>query len=287
MRKITCLMRLSRTTSIRRPLWDGFLGSKEDFRMKKFLTMLLAAAMLFALAACGTTPNEADNNNNNEQNDHQAETSDTSYEAPQITELYNKDFDYTDGVGNSGHYTYRVPQIEADTQGAEAINKAISDAYTPIVNGVLEDVSDKVSLSCFYVAWESYQYKNILSLVVSCGWDSDVSEYNVYLYDIASGQQLATSDLLKVMNVDEAAFLEAVRRAAAATFDTQWGAIAGGDTNEFLAERRDWTLSDENINMDARTYADGAGKLHVVLPIGSIAGADSYEQVLALDGVGE
>ena len=35
-----------------------------------------------------------------------------------------------------------------------------------------------------------------------------------------SGQQLATSDLLKVMNVDEAAFLEAVRRAAAATFDT-------------------------------------------------------------------
>lgn len=76
----------------------------------------------------------------------------------------------------------------------------------------------------------------------------------------ASGQQLATSDLLKVMNVDEAAFLEAVRR--------------------------DWTLSDENINMDARTYADGAGKLHVVLPIGSVAGADSYEQVLTLEGIG-
>ena len=255
--------------------------------MKKILTMLLAAAMLFTLAACGTTPNEADNNKNNEQNDHQAETPDTSYEAPQITEMYNEDFDYTDGVGNSGYYTYRVPQIEADTQGAEAINKAISDEYSPIVNGVLENVSDKVSLSCFYVAWEKYQYENILSLVVSCGWDADVNEYNVYLYDIASGQQLTTSDLLKVMNVDEAAFLEAVRRAAAATFDTQWGAIAGGDTNEFLAERRDWTLSDENINMDVRTYADGAGKLHVVLPIGSIAGADSYEQVLTLDGIGE
>lgn len=31
----------------------------------------------------------------------------------------------------------------------------------------------------------------------------------------------------------------------------------------------------------------GAGKLHVVLPIGSITGADSYEQVLSLDDVGE
>ena len=252
--------------------------------MKKLLILSLAAAMIFALIACGTTPDPVDNNT---QNDNQAETPDTSYEAPQITELYNEDFDYTDGVGNSGHYTYRVPQIEADTQGAEAINKTIADEYSPIVDGVLENVSDKVSLSCFYVAWESYQYGNILSLVVSCGWDADINSYSVYLYDIASGLQLTTADLLKVMNVDEAAFLEAVRRAAAATFDTQYGAIAGGDFDAFLTERRDWTLSDENINMNVRTYVDGAGKLHVVLPIGSIAGADSYEQVLALDGVGE
>ena len=254
--------------------------------MKKLLTMLLAAAMMLTLAACGTTPNETGNDNNT-QDAHQAETPDASYDAPQITELYNEDFDYTDGIGNSGHYAYRVPQIEADTQGAEAINKAISDAYTPIVNGVLEDVSDKVSLSCFYVAWESYQYENILSLVVSCGWDADVNEYNVYLYDIVSGQQLTTAGLLKALNVEETAFLEAVRRAAAAKFDTQYGAIAGGDTDEFLTERRDWTLSDENISMDVRTYADGDGKLHVVLPIGSIAGADSYEQVLSLDDIGE
>ena len=115
---------------------------------------------------------------------------------------------------------------------------------------------------------------------------SDINSYNVYLYDIASGQQLTTADLLKALNVDETAFLEAVRRAAAAKFDAQYGAIAGSDTDEFLTERRDWTLSDENINMDVRTYADGAGKLHVVLPIGSIAGADSYEQVLTLEGIG-
>lgn len=254
--------------------------------MKKILTMLLAAAMLFTLAACGTTPNEADSNNNNEQNDHQTETPDTSYETPQITELYSEDFDYTDGVGNNGHYTYRVPQIEADTQGAEAINKAIADTYGPIVDGVKESVSEKVSLSCLYVAWETYQYENIMSLVVSCGWDADMDSYNVYLYDIASGQQLTTEDLLKTLNVDEQAFLEAVRRAAADKFDTQYGAIAGGDMDEFLTERRDWTLSDENINMDVRTYADGAGNLHVVLPIGSIAGADSYEQVLDLDMAG-
>ena len=245
--------------------------------MKKFLTMLLAAAMLFALAACGTTPHPVDSN----------AQGDAPIEMPQITELYDEDIDYTDGVGNSGYYTYRVPQIAANTQGAADINKSIEETYSPIVKEVLDNVSGVFSLSCLYVTWATYQYGDILSLVVSCGWDGDVNRYDVYLYDIASGQQLTTSDLLKVMSVDEAAFLETVRRAAAEKFDTQYGAIAGGDTDEFLAERRDWTLSDENINMDVRTYVDGAGKLHVVLPIGSIAGADSYEQVLTLDGIGE
>ena len=85
----------------------------------------------------------------------------------------------------------------------------------------------------------------------------------------------------------ETTFLEAVRKAAADTFDNQYKDISGSDFDEFLTERRDWTLSDENINMGAPAYVDAAGKLHVVLPIGSIAGADSYEQVLTLDIVNE
>lgn len=34
---------------------------------------------------------------------------------PLVGLLYNESFDYSDGVGNSGHYTYRVPQLLADT----------------------------------------------------------------------------------------------------------------------------------------------------------------------------
>ena len=241
--------------------------------MKKALSLLLAALLLCTLAACGSrdvTPGTS-----------------ASHEPPQIAELYNEDFDYTDGVGNSGHFTYRVPQIEADTPGAEAINKTIAEEYGPIVDGVLESVSEKVSMSCLYIAWETYQYDNILSLVVSCGWDADINSYNVYLYDTANGRQLTTADLLKALDMGETTFLEAVRKAAADTFDNQYEGISGSDFDEFLTERRDCTLSDENINMDAPAYVDVAGKLHVVLPIGSIAGADSYERMLTLDTVNE
>ena len=70
--------------------------------MKKIFVLLLATAMIFALAACGTTPNETGNDNNT-QDGHQAEKTDTPYETPQIAELYSEDFDYNDGVCNSGH----------------------------------------------------------------------------------------------------------------------------------------------------------------------------------------
>ena len=55
------------------------------------------------------------------------------------------------------------------------------------------------------------------------------------------------------------------------------------ETGDAAAERRTWTLSDANINRDVPAYADAAGHLYAVLPIGSPAGADAYEQVLALD----
>ena len=207
-----------------------------------------------------------------------------SYEAPQIGELYSEDFDYTDSVGNSGHYTYHVPQITADTQGAAAINRAIEDVYGPIVREELESVSGGSSLFYLSITWETYQYDNILSLVVYCYVDMDANFYNVYLYDIAGGRQLTTADLLAALGMDETAFLDAVRQAAAERFDGQYRDLPA-DADAYLAERREWTLSDENINMDVAAYADDAGKLYVVLPIGSIAGASAYEQILTLDTV--
>lgn len=209
-----------------------------------------------------------------------------SHDAPPIKELYSEDFDYTDGVGNAGHYTYRVPQLIASTEGAEAINRAIEDMYTPIVQEALECVSAGISLSCLYIAWETYQYGDILSLVISCGWGYDMNDYGVYLYDTVSGRQLTTPELLQALGVDETAFLDAVRQTAAERFDGQYSTISSDDAFvDELAERRDWTLSDENINLDVPAYTDGAGRLRVVLPIGSIAGASAYEQVLTLDTV--
>lgn len=196
-----------------------------------------------------------------------------------IGALYNEAFDYTDG-GSSGHYTYRVPQLLADTKDAKAINREIADRYGPIVEEALASKEDGMGISCRYVAWTSYQYGDILSLIVSCGWNYDATEESVYLYDTAAGTRLTTTALLTTLGVDETVFLDTVRRVAAERFDAKYSQT--GAAAEEVAERRAWTLSDANINMDIGTYPDGAGWLYAVVPIGSIAGASSYEQVLPL-----
>lgn len=196
-----------------------------------------------------------------------------------IGALYNEAFDYTDG-GSSGHYTYRVPQLLADTKDAKAINREIADRYGPIVEEALASKEDGMGISCRYVAWTSYQYGDILSLIVSCGWNYDATEESVYLYDTAAGTRLTTTALLMALGVDETVFLDTVRRVAAERFDAKYS--QPGAAAEEVAERRAWTLSDANINMDIGAYPDGAGWLYAVVPIGSIAGASAYEQVLPL-----
>lgn len=196
-----------------------------------------------------------------------------------IGALYNEAFDYTDG-GSSGHYTYRVPQLLAETKDAKAINREIADRYGPIVEEALASKEDGTGISCRYVAWTSYQYGDILSLIVSCGWNYDATEESVYLYDTAAGTRLTTTALLTALGVDETVFLDTVRRVAAERFDAKYSQT--GAAAEEVAERRAWTLSDANINMDIGTYPDGAGWLYAVVPIGSIAGASAYEQVLPL-----
>lgn len=196
-----------------------------------------------------------------------------------IGALYNEAFDYTDG-SSSGHYTYRVPQLLAETKDAKAINREIADRYGPIVEEALASKEDGMGISCRYVAWTSYQYGDILSLIVSCGWNYDATEESVYLYDTAAGTRLTTTALLTALGVDETVFLDTVRRVAAERFDAKYS--QPGAAAEEVAERRAWTLSDANINMDIGAYPDGAGWLYAVVPIGSIAGASAYEQVLPL-----
>lgn len=202
-----------------------------------------------------------------------------------VIELYSEE-----GSGTSDgfpyNFSFHVPQIEDDTTDAAAINQEIASVYGETAKKCLESIQNKEIPYCSNVEYECFRSGDILSLVLKYAYFYDGFEgYAVYSYDTAKGVRLTNEDILKMQNMTEAEYLSALRRAAAKDFDDAYHAC-WGDMEDIYSggyqELRSWTISEKNLNLDLPLYLSD-GVLHVIAPIGSIAGAGYLSRDLALD----
>ena len=123
-------------------------------------------------------------------------------------------------------------------------------------------MASRVSLTCLSVTWTSYWNDSLLCLVVRAEMDGDTSMTETYSYDFFGGKRLMSEDLLARCELSTQDFITAARRTAANYFDETYrdalsGSMGSADFIASYAERRAWTLSDENINAEMRLYLDG------------------------------
>lgn len=220
-----------------------------------------------------------------------------------ITELYSVD----DKMVNEEEdyvveYSFHVPQIDDDTEGARAINKEIAAAFGELAERSLESVKNKEEPVCATVSYESYRIGNILSLMLKCGefmsieFMSSYEEYAAYNYDISQGVWLNNGELLEKLDVKEEDYLKAVRRAAAKCYDDAFSSAfdeyGTGLDDPMLGyagmlgyqDMRIRTLSGRNnISLELPLYLDDDGTVHTVTAIGSYAGEVYHYRDLALN----
>lgn len=240
--------------------------------MKRMISALLAALLLLNLAACG---------------EKEPDDTPSGYDDSLISELYSEEGEYTDAENNTLSYRYHVPQIVSETAVAAALNAEIADKFGALVQEQKSMMAGRVSLTCLSVTWKSYWNDSLLCLVLTSEMDGDMTDYAVYSYDFFGGKRLTSEDLLAREGLSTQEFVMAARRTAANYFDGLYrdalsGSMGGADFVASYAERRAWTLSDENINAEMRLYLDG-GALHMIVPVGSFAGAASYDADIAFD----
>ena len=240
--------------------------------MKRMISALLAALLLLSLAACG---------------EKEPDDTPSGYDDSLISELYSEEGEYTDAENNTISYCYHVPQIVSETAVAAALNAEIADKFGTLVQEQKSMMAGRVSLTCLSVTWKSYWNDSLLCLVLTSEMDGDMTDYAVYSYDFFGGKRLTSEDLLAREGLSTQEFVTAARRTAANYFDGLYrdalsGSMGGADFIASYAERRAWTLSDENINAEMRLYLDG-GALHMIVPVGSFAGAASYDADIAVD----
>ena len=209
-----------------------FLENEEDtYAMKRLISALLAALLLFSLSACG---------------EKEPDDLPAGYDDSLISELYSEEGEYTDGENNTLSYSYHVPQIVSETAVAAALNAEIADTFGALVQEQLDMMASRASLVCLSVSWESYWSDSLVCLVVRRVMDADCVSYAVYSYDFFGGKRLTSEELLARCGLSAQDFITAARRTAANYFDGTYrdalsSGTGGADFIASCAERRSRT----------------------------------------------
>ena len=263
------------------------------------LSALLCLGLCAQLTACGKKPVPKPGSSGPSA----PSVSKKVYDDSLITEVYDEEDSFTDEYGTEYSYICHVPQLEADTPEAKAINWEIMESFGNDVQATLDAAESGETPNSQYmeVTWQSYWNDSLLSLSIRVlGWTSDLIDYAVYHYDFETGQRPDNLELLDRFHVDEGDFIAALRRGAARQFDSHYapwgpGGLSPEDENYGgiaidLAALRAWTVAEENFSLNlSRFCPNGDGTFTAFQPVASIAGGSGwyYEPVLVEPGPGD
>ena len=272
---------------------------KHHHFLYRTLSALLCLGLCAQLTACGKKPVPKPGSSGPSA----PSVSKKVYDDSLITEVYDEEDSFTDEYGTEYSYICHVPQLEADTPEAKAINWEIMESFGNDVQATLDAAESGETPNSQYmeVTWQSYWNDSLLSLSIRVlGWTSDLIDYAVYHYDFETGQRPDNLELLDRFHVDEGDFTAALRRGAARQFDSHYapwgmGGLSPEDENYGgisidLAALRAWTAAAENFSLDlARFCPNGDGTFTAFQPVASIAGGNGwyYEPVLVEPGPGD
>ncbi len=193
---------------------------------------------------------------------------------------YDMDGEYTDQYGTEYEYVYRLPQFFGDDADAMEVNRQIMEIYAPLIETELGAMVGKEFLSFTEVNWEGNIHEDVLYLhVYAKTWDWE--EHNAYYYDTVEGRFLTTQEVLDRLLIDQGYFLEAVREGAEAAFLEIFSDIPEGYKEESgYYEMKEWTVSEEAVNLQVPIFVDRFGSIAVYARIGSMAGSGIIWEVL-------
>lgn len=198
-------------------------------------------------------------------------------------------------------YSYYIPKITEDTEGAREINTLIHEKYDGILEQ-LDDCKNHVEYAYepdyFNISYEIFENNNILSIVIiSAFCFNDFVEYDAYNYDFISGKRITNNELLAMYHITEEDFIKLVKitdlKAYDTCFDNMFEAYrcdAQFFDEEYLkniylsyVKGRLDTIKDNNINLDCPLYLDNYGELSIARGIRNPNGGETYTRCLTLE----
>lgn len=225
--------------------------------MKKicFALLVLFSSIMMGCAAVNPSTNPSD-------------------DEPRVIDLLNVSGVHSDGF-NQDSYHYQIPQFNAESESAKAVNKRIEDDLNRIIESEMENISGGYSLTTNSVTYEVFEYGDITAVVVKVPYPNDCMEYFAYTYDFQKDKELTNAELLAMNKMTEEEFVTEVCRLQKEDFtkivkDLPESVMSQDTINECIA----------NVNAYATVnlpmYFDDNGTLQAYIPFASVAGAEWY-----------
>lgn len=196
---------------------------------------------------------------------------------PRILELLNVSGTYSDGF-NREHYHYQIPQFNADSESAKALNKRIEEDLSEIIDQEGTNILGGYSLVTNSVMYDVFEYGNITAIVVTVPYPNDCMDYLTYTYDFKDNKEITNADLLAMSGLTEEGFVAEVCRLQEEDFIELVENWPNPMTDQEMIKEY-IAIVNEYASVDLPMYIDETGKLQVYIPFASIAGADWYYQL--------
>lgn len=196
---------------------------------------------------------------------------------PRISELLNVSGTHFDGF-NQDNYHFQIPQFNAESESAKAVNERIDEQLSEIIEQELVNISGGYSLFTYSVTYEIFEYGDITAIVVTVPYPNDCMDYLAYTYDFQNDKELTNTELLAMNRMREEEFVTEVYRLQEEDFMELAKNCPNPMTDQ---EMINGYIANVNAyaTVDLPMYFDGNGTLQVYVPFASIAGADWYYQL--------
>ena len=179
---------------------------------------------------------------------------------------------------------YHIPKFDMDSPETESLNRAIYMELYDLLEKNVYEYPEQPFLFSMHYSW--VQVENIVSLLVYAQGDWGIEIYRVYhAYADGSGV-VPREELLEFLGYTQDEFYAMVQPRLEEYYRSSYSGYPGSETDEYYQMQLQNTISYENV-AKVMPYISVNGELCCVATIYSLAGADSYDHLVNLEGSGK
>ena len=205
-------------------------------------------------------------------------------EAP-VSDGYEESGSYTDSFGTEYSYDYELPYLQINTENALGINQAILDRFHEDIEQALASIENEGGTDLMNIGWEAGVYGGLVCIRVFETYNYGFTDYEIYYYDAFEDEILKQDQVLEQLGISKDRFMSATRSAVQLYMEEENASLSAQEKEDYgYYQAFDWTLSDKNMCYEnIRVFIDEDGDIGVIMPVGSMAGADWYYRAIYPD----